>query len=127
MKNRSNNHNNKKIRIDAVVHSSCSSINSIGHWSYSIGDIFIQGISPKDTHQKMILTAAIKLLESNTTDSLRIISCNMYLIEGLNKNVKIWLQNGWRKANGTPIANLLEWQKLVALAINRDIVWEWHN
>lgn len=68
--------------------------------------------------------AALKLVdemvlsEEETIDSVAILADSRYVVDGINKNVKNWKRNGWRKADDGPIANVEVWKELDAVIQN---------
>lgn len=38
-----------------------------------------------------------------------------YVVEGINKHIHVWASNKWRKADGSPLANVSYWKKVYEL------------
>lgn len=70
------------------------------------------------TSNKAELTACLKAMEyarEEKADTLKIISDSQYVLEGLRKNYKEWIRNGWRNSKGLPVKNKGLWEKLIDL------------
>ena len=66
----------------------------------------------------LILVDEMVLSEEETIDSVAILADSRYVVDGINKNVKNWKRNGWRKADDGPIANVEVWKELDAVIQN---------
>ena len=84
------------------------------------------GSDPNTTNQRMELMAAIKALEFLPEGRpLTIHSDSQYVVRGITEWITNWKRNGWRNAQGKPVANQELWKCLDALADGRDIEWQW--
>lgn len=80
------------------------------------------------TNNRMELTAAIRALEALTQPCVvRIFTDSEYLRSGITRWVKKWAQDGWRRGRGKKqdVENADLWQRLLALAAEHEIAWEW--
>jgi ribonuclease HI len=48
-----------------------------------------------------------------------------YVVEGVNNHIHVWASNKWRKADGSPLANVTYWKKIYELirAIEEKEQW----
>lgn len=61
---------------------------------------------PSITMNEALLTGIIRcLLEVPVGSEVEIVSNNAYIIDGLGNYLLIWRSNGWKKADGRPIAH----------------------
>ncbi len=84
--------------------------------------------SPNTTNQKMALAGAIATLEWLRRRWQRAhvlyVSDSEYLVKGSSEWVKNWQARGWKRKGG-PIENLELWQKLVQVAAEHEVEWQW--
>ncbi len=80
------------------------------------------------TNNRMELTAAIRALEALTQRcEVRLVTDSEYLHSGITRWVKKWVQDGWKRGRGKKqdVENADLWQRLLALADEHMISWEW--
>jgi ribonuclease HI len=71
-----------------------------------------------NTAELQAVIEAIRIATRYTVTHLHIMSDSEYVRKGLTKYVKQWINNGWTKADGQPVANQDYWKEL--LDVERD-------
>lgn len=72
------------------------------------------------SQSKAVLLAAHLLLTHTAISGLTVYTDNDYLQKGMSSWVKGWIKNGWKKADKSPVAYRDIWEKLYALAAERN-------
>jgi ribonuclease HI len=88
----------------------------------------LSGGEPHTTNNRMELMAAIRALEAlKQTCEVRLYTDSEYLRRGITEWVQTWARNGWMrgKKKDQPVENVDLWQRLLALAEDHDVSWEW--
>jgi ribonuclease HI len=87
------------------------------------------GHEPHTTNNAMELTATIQALASlahiSPSPRIEIYTDSTYVILGITRWVHAWKKRSWLTLEGTPIANLELWKKLLALTSKKDIQWKY--
>jgi ribonuclease HI len=79
------------------------------------------------TNNRMELLGAITGLEAlKERCAVRLFSDSIYVVNGMRKGwAKKWRANGWRKADKKPALNTDLWSRLLDLAEQHDVRFEW--
>ncbi len=86
----------------------------------------LSGGTDMTTNNQMELTAVIKGIEAlNQPVHLHIVTDSKYVMDGVQKWMAGWKQNGWRTASKKPVANKELWQQLDQLCQKHEISWQW--
>ena len=96
-------------------------------------NLTVRGRVPTSTNNRMELTAAVNGLQEldHLTSQPRDIpvilySDSKYLTEAFNENrLGRWQKNGWHTSMGNAVSNRDLWEKLLLLAQQRNITWQW--
>ena len=97
-------------------------------WAASISEGFetmgeLSDWEPGITMNEALLTGIIRcLLEVPIGSEVEIVSNNAYIIDGLGKYLLVWRSNGWKKADGKPIAYKELWQQVDALLLSQHAI-----
>ncbi len=87
--------------------------------------------TPKTTNNKMELLAAIEALKVVKKPSdIMLYTDSMYLVNGMTKWIKNWVNRNWTKSDKKPVENKEFWQELLALTNKHNVVFNWvkaHN
>jgi ribonuclease HI len=78
--------------------------------------------------QAEILAVALALHELPERSTVTVVSDSEYVVLGWNdpRRLPLWKTNGWRKASGSPVANVAHWQRLLRAAERHEAVTvEW--
>lgn len=117
-------------RTHAAVDGAAAGNPGPGGWSWYIDEFrWASGGEGPTTNNRMELTAVIELLES-VAGPLHIVCDSRYVVDSATKWMRSWKRKGWRKADGSEIANRDLFVRLDAALTGRDIHWEWcrgHN
>lgn len=74
------------------------------------------------TNNKMEMLAAINSLKKlKRTHNVKLYSDSVYLINGINNWIKVWLKNGWKKSDKKPVENKDLWIKLLEISKKHEI------
>jgi ribonuclease HI len=96
-----------------------------GGWAWYVDDgTWASGGEGRTTNNRMELTAVIDALE-NLDGPLHIICDSRYVVDSATKWRHGWKKRGWRKPDGSEIANKDLIIKLDAALVGRDIKFEW--
>jgi len=86
----------------------------------------MHGGTPDTTNNRMELTAAIKALNTlKKSSKVTLFTDSKYVMDGINKYIKVWKDKGWKKSNNKKVKNKDLWQALDQATSNHDISWEW--
>ena len=81
---------------------------------------------PATTNNRMELLAPIKALRRLTYPStVKVFTYSTYVRDGITSWIAKWVDKGWLKADGSPVANKDLWMELKAEADKHSIQWEW--
>lgn len=119
------------IRPTVTVHTdgACKR-NSSGGWAALLqhghySDVIYDAAS-NTTANRMELAAVINAL------SVLTVSCNVilysdskYVVDGIARNLKHWLKNGWRTRQNKPVMNKDLWLQLVDLLNTHNVMVQW--
>lgn len=88
------------------------------------------GHDPQTTNNAMELTATLQALESIPNDDdhpapVELYTDSTYVILGITKWVHGWKKRSWLTTQGTEIANLELWQKLLRVSSKREVHWNY--
>lgn len=113
---------------------SCDSRGNGGYaCSLTCGDesIYISGNEKATTSQRMEITAVIRALETLKTEcNVVLFSDSQYVVNCLTKWITMWRRNGWRKQDGSGVANQDLLEKLAEVKSKYRIRANWvrgHN
>jgi ribonuclease HI len=86
----------------------------------------ITGSDPSTTNNRMELMAAIQALEALPEGLSAVIhSDSQYVIKGMTEWLVGWKRRGWRTGDKKPVLNQPLWERLDALASEREVTWTW--
>ena len=88
----------------------------------------LYGSNVETTNNKMELTAAVealKILKQRNGSEITIFTDSKYVMDGINQWIDRWRSNGWKKADGKPVANQELWKQLHELTSRCMVNWEW--
>jgi ribonuclease HI len=98
-----------------------------GGWAVVFEDgTELDGGLPRTTNNVMEMTAALKaMLALEPGAVLTIKTDSEYVKKGMTEWLPGWKRRGWKKADGSVVANADLWKLLDAAASDRDVSWEW--
>ena len=116
--------------IKIYTDGACSGNPGPGGWGYVIvenGKLHTgKGSESQTTNNRMELMAAIKALESTSTDeSLYLYTDSTYLQKGITEWIVNWKKNNWITSSKKPVSNKDLWIKIDQLNLELDIKWKW--
>ena len=116
--------------IKIYTDGACSGNPGPGGWGYVIlenGKLHTgKGSESQTTNNRMELMAAIKALESASTDeSLYLYTDSTYLQKGITEWIVNWKKNNWITSSKKPVSNKDLWIKIDQLNLELDIKWKW--
>lgn len=86
----------------------------------------ISGGERQTTNNRMELTAVIKGLEAvSKPSSVTVITDSQYLVKGMTEWIQAWLEKNWKTSGKKPVKNVELWQRLLELADQHQIQWQW--
>lgn len=118
-------------RIEIFTDGACLGNPGPGGWGvilrYNNVEKELFGNEANTTNNKMELTAVISALSAlKEPCNITLYTDSRYVMDGIEKWILNWKQNGWKTANKkTPVKNLELWQKLDELKSKHDIRWVW--
>ena len=118
-------------RIEIFTDGACLGNPGPGGWGvilrYNNVEKELSGNEADTTNNKMELTAVISALSAlKEPCNITLYTDSRYVMDGIEKWILNWKQNGWKTANKkTPVKNLELWQKLDELKSKHDIRWVW--
>lgn len=86
------------------------------------------GSEADTTNSRMEMLAALDALRAIGTTSVpvHLFSDSEFLVRGMNEWLAGWKARGWRKSNGTRVANIRLWEEIeTAAAHQRNLTWNW--
>lgn len=91
----------------------------------------LNGGEEATTNNRMEMLAAIRALEETPKGAKIVLHTDsQYVKNGITGWIKGWKRNGWKNAAKQPVKNRDLWEKLDALATERNVDWRWvkgHN
>ncbi len=118
-------------RIEIFTDGACLGNPGPGGWGvilrYNDVEKELFGNEANTTNNKMELTAVISALSAlKEPCNITLYTDSRYVMDGIEKWIFNWKQNGWKTANKkAPVKNLELWQKLDELKSKHDIRWVW--
>lgn len=118
-------------RIEIFTDGACLGNPGPGGWGvilrYNDVEKELSGNEANTTNNKMELTAVISALSAlKEPCNITLYTDSRYVMDGIEKWIFNWKQNGWKTANKkAPVKNLELWQKLDELQTQHDIRWVW--
>lgn len=86
----------------------------------------LHGVEPHTTNNRMEMMAAIAALEAlKRPVRVRLHTDSAYLRNGVTQWVERWRRNGWRTAEGKPVANEDLWRRLDLARAPHEVEWLW--
>jgi len=86
----------------------------------------LQGAEPQTTNNRMEMMAAIAALEAlKRPVHVRLHTDSAYLRNGVTQWIERWRRNGWRTAEGKPVANEDLWRRLELARAPHQVEWLW--
>lgn len=84
----------------------------------------VRGRERHTTNQRMELRAAIEVLKAlDCGRPVDLHTDSMYVVKGMREWVSGWKRRGWRKSDGSAVANEDLWRELDAAATDRKVNW----
>ena len=84
------------------------------------------GGEPLTTNNRMELTAVIEALAAlKRSTPVAVYTDSEYVKNGITTWIKGWKSRGWRTADGKPVKNQEQWQRLDALVSQHQVSWHW--
>ena len=118
-------------RVEIFTDGACLGNPGAGGWGvilrYNQVEKEISGGEPDTTNNRMELTAVISALEAlKETCNITLYTDSRYVMDGIEKWIFSWKQNGWKTANKkSAVKNVELWQKLDELQAKHQIRWVW--
>lgn len=118
-------------RVEIFTDGACLGNPGPGGWGailrYNNVEKELSGNEENTTNNKMELTAVISALSAlKEPCNITLYTDSRYVMDGIEKWIINWKQNGWKTANKkAPVKNLELWQKLDELQTQHDIRWVW--
>ena len=118
-------------RIEIFTDGACSGNPGAGGWGailrYNNVEKELSGGEAETTNNRMELTAVISALEAlKEPCNITLYTDSKYVMEGIEKWIFSWKQNGWRTSNKkSPVKNVELWQRLDELKQKHEIRWVW--
>ena len=86
----------------------------------------IVGSVPQTTNNRMELMAIIRALVSLTEPTrVHVVTDSQYVVLGMTQWIQGWKRKRWKTASGQPVKNKDLWVKLLELADEHKVTWEW--
>jgi ribonuclease HI len=86
----------------------------------------IVGSVPQTTNNRMELMAIIRALVSLSEPArVHIVTDSQYVVRGITQWIHGWKRKRWKTASGHPVKNKDLWLKLLELADEHQVSWEW--
>jgi ribonuclease HI len=86
----------------------------------------IVGSVPQTTNNRMELMAVIRALVSLSKPSrVHVLTDSQYVVLGMTQWIHAWKRKRWKTASGQPVKNKDLWVKLLELADEHQVRWEW--
>lgn len=121
---------NDQMAVVLYSDGACRGNPGLGAWAYVLhvdGDeVEAAGVVERTTNNRMELEAAIQgLSRIPRSVRVRVVTDSQYLCKGMSEWVENWKRNGWKTASRKPVLNRDQWERLVELAEQHEIRWEW--
>jgi ribonuclease HI len=116
--------------VEAFTDGACLGNPGPGGWAallrFGGTERLLSGAEPATTNNRMEMMAAIEALAALKREaSVRLSTDSQYVQRGITEWVPRWKRNGWRTADGKPVANQDLWQRLDALVAGHAVTWLW--
>lgn len=86
----------------------------------------IVGSVPQTTNNRMELMAIIRALVSLSKPTrVHVLTDSQYVVLGMTQWIHAWKRKRWKTASGQPVKNKDLWVKLLELADEHQVSWEW--
>lgn len=118
-------------RVEIFTDGACSGNPGAGGWGailrYNQVEKELSGGEADTTNNRMELTAVISALQAlKEPCNITLYTDSRYVMDGIEKWIVVWKQNGWKTANKkSAVKNLELWQKLDELQAEHQIRWVW--
>lgn len=118
-------------RVEIFTDGACSGNPGAGGWGailrYNQVEKELSGGEPDTTNNRMELTAVISALSAlKEPCNITLYTDSRYVMDGIEKWIQNWKQNGWKTANKkSAVKNAELWQKLDELQAQHEIRWVW--
>jgi ribonuclease HI len=116
--------------VEAFTDGACLGNPGPGGWAALLRwgghERLLSGAAPVTTNNRMELMAAIEALAALRRQApVRLCTDSQYVQRGITEWLPRWRRNGWRTADGKPVANQDLWQRLDALVAGHSVDWQW--
>ena len=116
--------------VEAFTDGACLGNPGPGGWAALLRwgghERLLSGADPATTNNRMELMAAIEALAALKRQApVRLSTDSQDVQRGITEWVPRWKRNGWRTADGKPVANQDLWQRLDGLVAGHSVAWEW--
>ena len=117
--------------VEIFTDGACSGNPGAGGWGailrYGEVEKELSGGETETTNNRMELTAVIEALQAlKKTCEITLYTDSRYVMDGVQKWLPNWKQNGWRTTNKkSPVKNIDLWQTLESLLEKHQIKWVW--
>lgn len=118
-------------RVEIFTDGACSGNPGAGGWGailrYNDVEKELSGGEENTTNNRMELTAVISALKAlKEPCNITLYTDSRYVMDGIEKWIISWKQNGWKTANKkSPVKNVELWQELDALREKHEIRFVW--
>ena len=118
-------------RVEIFTDGACSGNPGAGGWGailrYNDIEKELSGGEAETTNNRMELTAVISALSAlKEPCNITLYTDSRYVMDGIEKWIVAWKQNGWRTTNKkSSVKNVELWQKLDELQAQHEIRWVW--
>ncbi|MDW9478962.1 ribonuclease HI [Sinorhizobium meliloti] len=94
------------------------------HRATGLEHAVVTGSDDGTTNQRMELTAAAMGLSRVPKGlSATVYTDSKYVVDGISGWIHGWMARGWKKADGSPVANVDEWKRLHEQCKGRFVQW----
>ena len=117
-------------RVDIFTDGACKGNPGPGGWGVLLRmgphEKELSGGEAHTTNNRMEMTAAIRALEALPSGLAAVVhSDSQYVVKGITEWLPGWKRRGWRTADKKPVLNQPLWERLEALAVEREVTWTW--
>lgn len=118
-------------RVEIFTDGACSGNPGAGGWGailrYNQVEKELSGGEADTTNNRMELTAVISALQAlKEPCNITIYTDSRYVMDGIEKWINNWKENGWKTANKkSAVKNVELWQELDKLQAQHQIRWVW--
>ena len=118
-------------RVEIFTDGACSGNPGAGGWGvilrYNQVEKELSGGEADTTNNRMELTAVISALSAlKEPCNITLYTDSRYVMDGIEKWIQNWKQNGWKTANKkSAVKNVELWQRLDELQEQHQIRWVW--